>query len=269
MGFAGLALLRAYPLGSRTKLIREIELKLNEEGWLDDEIEIEEFDSEVGYQHWAETYDSLPNPLIELEEPVLHSMIDGRRAGTAVDAACGTGRLTAYLIDRGHHVIAVDPSEAMLAKAREIASGADFRSGSLLDLPVADGTADLVVCALALAHFEELERPVLELARIVKPGGHILLSDIHPLPVATGAHAFFRTGAGRRAMVRNHVHWPSQYLRAFRAANLRLVDCVEPVITDLTLDKISGDSPTRHWAEQALLGLPFALIWELERADAT
>ena len=48
LGFAGLALLRSYPLGARAELIHEIADKLNEKGWADQEVEIDEFDIEAG-----------------------------------------------------------------------------------------------------------------------------------------------------------------------------------------------------------------------------
>ena len=67
-------------------------------------------------------------------------------------------------------------------------------------------------------------------------------------------------------MVKNHVHWPSRYLKAFRNADLAVVDCAEPQIDIATVEKINPSSTTKHWMKQALLGLPFALIWELERS---
>lgn len=210
LGFAGLALLRSYPPGARAGLIQEITEKLKEEGWADSEVEIDEFDIDAGYRLWAETYDALPNPLLDLEEPVVRSMIDRLPPRLAVDAACGTGRHAAYLLECGFTVIAIDSSDAMLAKARQRVPLADIRRGSLIDLPVADASVDVAVCALALTHFQDIGWPIAELARIVRPSGHVILSDVHPLAVATGAHGFFRAADHSRAMIKNHVHWPSR-----------------------------------------------------------
>lgn len=265
LGFAGLALLRSFPSGDPTNLLKEMLGKLKQQDWADDEIEIEEYETEAGYGLWAESYDALPNPLVDLEEPVVRSIIDRLPPGVAIDAACGTGRHAAYLLERGHSVIAVDSSESMLAKARERILAADIRSGSLLELRIADAFADLALCALALTHFAELDLPIAQLARVVRQGGHVILSDVHPIAVATGAHAFFRSTDGSRGMVKNHVHWPSHYLKAFRSARLAVVDCVEPQIDKATVERINPSSTTKHWTEQALLGLPFALIWEVER----
>jgi len=245
--------------------VREIIQKVEEKGWADNEIEIGEFDTEAGYRLWAETYDDTSNPLVELEEPVVRSMIDQIAPGVAVDAACGTGRHAVYLHDHGHHVIAIDSSQEMLVKARQRVPNADIRLGNLVHLPLADGGCDLALCALTLTHFPDLELRITELSRIVRQSGHVILSDVHPLAVSTGAHPFFRSAEGLRGMVRNHVHWPSDYLKAFRLANLFVVDCSEPKVVHATIEKISPSSPTKHWTEQALLGLPFALIWMLQK----
>src|SRR5207302_10460978 len=136
--------------GAPTELIQEMIQKLKQQDWADSEVVIEEYDTEPGYRLWAETYDALPNPLVDLEEPVVRSMVDRLAPGTTVDAASGTGRHAAHLVERGHRVIAIDSSDAMLAKARRRIPTADIRSGNLLELPVDAAIADLALCALAL-----------------------------------------------------------------------------------------------------------------------
>lgn len=111
---------------------------------------------EEGYTAWAPRYDG-PNPAIDLEEPIVRSMIAAVPPGEALDAACGTGRHAATLAELGHRVIGVDTTEAMLAVAREKVPAADFRSGRLEQLPVEDEAVDLITCALALTHVEHLE----------------------------------------------------------------------------------------------------------------
>lgn len=262
LGYAGLAILRTFPWGDQQRFVREILETAAAQEWSSLDLEIDELDVETGYDRWAEIYDSMPNPLIDLEEPAVHAMLDRVPAGVAVDVACGTGRHASYLAQRGHRVIAVDSSEAMLARARERVPQAELRKGSLLRLPVEDATADLVTCALALTHFKNLGPPIKELGRIAKPGGHVVISDVHPFAVATSAHAFFRTAEGTRAVIKNHVHWPSAYVRAFNAAGLHVVDCFEPEINGASIETIRPPEAVRHWVEAALLGLPFALIWD-------
>ena len=68
-----------------------------------------------GYAEWSATYDDLVNPLIEFEEeatlkPILDSLVPGR----ALDACCGSGRVLADLLSRGHDATGIDGSSAML-----------------------------------------------------------------------------------------------------------------------------------------------------------
>ena len=70
-------------------------------------IPLREHDVEDGYTSWAPRYDG-PNPAIELEEPIVHPMLEAAAPGVALDAACGTGRHAAKLVELGHRVIGVD-----------------------------------------------------------------------------------------------------------------------------------------------------------------
>ena len=148
-----------------------------------------------GYDSWAERYDG-PNDLIDLEEPIIRPILDRLPAGPALDAACGTGRHAAYLAASGHSVIGVDCSAQMLAKARAKVPGADFRLGDLRALPVADDAVDLVVISLALTHVPELAPVMEEFARVLRPGGHLVIADsrmeylmVEALP--DGSHGYF------------------------------------------------------------------------------
>lgn len=122
------------------------------------------------YRGWAPTYDEPGNGMIELEEPVVRRILDGLPVGTALDAACGTGRHAAYLAERGHHVIGVDASPEMLDRARRRLPGADLRHGELERLPLPDAAVDTVVCGLALEHVPDLASVLAEFARVLRPG---------------------------------------------------------------------------------------------------
>ena|SRR5215469_380089 len=129
-----------------------------------------------GYDAWSRHYDE-PNDLVELEQPVVWKILDELPAGVALDAACGTGRHAAHLAERGHAVIGVDVSPGMLAVAAAKMPAGDFRHGDLRQLPVPDQHVDLVVCALALTHVPELAPVLAEFARVLRPGGHLVISD--------------------------------------------------------------------------------------------
>src|SRR5690348_13050963 len=67
----------------------------------------------------------------------------------------------------------------MLERARRRLPDVEFREGTLDRLPLAGGTVDLVVCALALCHLPDLPPAFAEFARVLRPGGHLVVSDAH------------------------------------------------------------------------------------------
>ena len=185
-GLRGLALLRRWPYGDFSVA----------PGSPDDTaeyVDIEQVGVRPGYDLWAATYDNLPNPLLAAEEPAMTRLLQRFAVGRALDAASGTGRFAAVLAARGHDVVALDSSRAMIEHAR--LRGLPFLMGDLRALPIEDQSFDLVVCALALTHFEDLEAPLTELARVTREGGHVVLSDIHPFAVALAAR---RSSEARR-----------------------------------------------------------------------
>jgi SAM-dependent methyltransferase len=231
------------------------------------ELDVPLLDVRAGYARWSGSYDSAPNPLIRVEEPIVRAMIDRAPAAVALDAACGTGRHTAYLRGRAQRVIGIDGSPDMLDKARVRVPDADLRLGDLAALSLEDGSVDLAVCALALTHVRDLSRPIAELGRVVRPGGRVIVSDLHPLMVLLGGTGFFIGSDGAAGNVQTFHHPHSRYLAAFRAAGLEVLDCVEPAIEEEDLGALSGGLLT--FAEEAFrsawVGMPNALVWELTR----
>lgn len=230
------------------------------------EFPVTEYDVEAGYSRWAKHYDG-PNPAIEREEPIVHAMLRELPTGTALDAACGTGRHAAMLAKLSHRVIGVDTTDAMLAIARAKVPEADFRLGRLEDLPVDDASVDVITCALALTHVPELEPVFREFARVLRPGGRAILSDMHPLMTMTGAVAGFQTDDGTPGVpfVVNITHQVGDYVRAFLAAGLTITECLEPDVTDEMLPRFPSYRAFPEATRAAFLGLPYLVIWRVRR----
>ncbi len=101
---------------------------------------------------------------------------------TAVDVGTGTGFMAAGLAPFARRVIGVDFSDAMLQVARENMahvglSNVEFRRGDLGHLPLDDAVADLVVANMALHHAPDPALALREMARVCKPGGHVVITD--------------------------------------------------------------------------------------------
>lgn len=269
LGIEGLALLRLAFSGdaairaARVREIRALVEDLDETQELLAPIPSSEFDLDAGYRLWAQTYDR-PLRLSPIEEPIMHRIMDLLPPATALDAACGTGRHSDYLANRGHRVIGVDRSSDMLEKAREKIPEAQFREGDLTALPVDDTSVDAVVCSLALVHLEQIDKAMAEISRVVRPGGRVVISDVHPFPILLGWQAQFRTTSGDPGFIRIHQHPVSEYCQAAAAAGLRILNCYEPLITPETASKLAANRlPEANLI--AWVGLPGVLILDMEK----
>lgn len=136
------------------------------------------------YDIWSEFYDEFANPLIPIEEMAVRSLLRTIEFQDVLDAATGTGRHAIYLAQRGKRVAATDCNENMLSKAREKADmeglSIDFRLEDVSEISFENSTFDLVICALALAHIKDLTKPCQEFMRVLRPGGHLIITDLHP-----------------------------------------------------------------------------------------
>ena len=99
----------------------------------------------------------------------------------AADIGAGTGFIAEGLVQRGLRVICVDQSEAMLAMLRKkfaAAGNVDFRQGEAESLPIPDASLDAVFANMYLHHVEDPARAVREMARPLKPGGRLVITDL-------------------------------------------------------------------------------------------
>jgi SAM-dependent methyltransferase len=140
------------------------------------------------YRLLAPDYDSAPNALIALEQRVLEQFLPDLHERRLVDVGSGTGRWAKYALVRGASVVSVDVCYEMLRRAPRPAVLADA-----CRLPLPDACADLVICAFTLGYAPCC---FAELGRIVRPGGLVFVSDVHPGALRRGWKRSFRTERG-------------------------------------------------------------------------
>ncbi len=107
----------------------------------------------------------------------------GEVAGLRVlDAGCGPGLYAEELLARGADLVAVDGSAAMVELARErLGARAQVLHADLSELlPFASSEFDLIVCALVIHHLDDREACLREFFRVLRPGGHVVISTQHP-----------------------------------------------------------------------------------------
>jgi SAM-dependent methyltransferase len=98
-----------------------------------------------------------------------------------LDLATGPGWVAAEAAERGASVVGIDIAEAMIARARSAHPELDFRWADAHELPFADASIDVVLGNLVVMHLSRPERAMAELARVLRPGGRVVLTAwAHP-----------------------------------------------------------------------------------------
>ncbi|HET7509783.1 MAG TPA: methyltransferase domain-containing protein [Solirubrobacterales bacterium] len=130
----------------------------------------------TGAREWdAETYDAVSDPQFEWGMEVLERL-ELRGDEVAVDAGCGSGRVTAELIERlpDGRVIAVDGSAAMVEKAKErLGERADYLVSDLVELELPE-SVDLVFSTATLHWISDHDALFARLRAALKPGGRLV-----------------------------------------------------------------------------------------------
>jgi demethylmenaquinone methyltransferase / 2-methoxy-6-polyprenyl-1,4-benzoquinol methylase len=99
----------------------------------------------------------------------------------ALDVASGTGDLAIELARRVGPAVSVvgsDFSEAMLERAREKSAAVTWEWANALELPYPDGGFDAATVGFGARNFADLDRGLAELARVVRPGGRVVILEI-------------------------------------------------------------------------------------------
>ena len=112
---------------------------------------------------------------------------------SVIDVGTGTGLTLPYLaaaVGRGGRVVGLDRSPAMLAGARDRAPSppVELIEADATELPFADGDFDAAISTYGLTAIAEIDAALDEMVRVVRPGGRIVVADVHfvnwPAPVA-------------------------------------------------------------------------------------
>jgi SAM-dependent methyltransferase len=274
LGLEGLALLRSHagdPLGgkkfvdARLDEIKRIVAAMDDPELAADAV-LPDLDLSAGYKDWSSTYDSGWNPLLEVEEAIVHPILKSwPKSATVLDAACGTGRHAAVLVKQGCRVIGVDLSTAMLNVARaKLKKRADLRLGDIHHLPLEVAEVDAAVCSLALTHLEDLQRPLAELRRVLRPGGQLVLSDIHWISLYLGGVSQAQDEDGHWGVMPASRFLASDYVNAALAAGFDILGCWEPRWGSIEGE---GGPLAQEWCPEAAAAayraMPAAIVWQL------
>jgi ubiquinone/menaquinone biosynthesis C-methylase UbiE len=218
-------------------------------------------DAREGYDRWSQVYDDELNPLVMLEGPVVRAWLDAPVGLRVADVGCGTGRHALWLAQAGAAVEAFEFSAGMMAKARvKLASvGVRLHEHKLpAPLPVPDSTFDVALLALVADHLSELETTLRDLRRVVKPGGQVIFTVLHPAINVLGITARFTDPeSGKEVRVAAFEHTYGDYVLAILRAGLHIEEVVER--------KADAELAARTPRAEKYLGWPLLLAMRLRK----
>jgi ubiquinone/menaquinone biosynthesis C-methylase UbiE len=142
------------------------------------------------YERWAPLYPPVAhNPLMRAEQQAMLQFWPTVAGLRALDLACGSGRYTRLLCEAdAAEVIALDFCLPMLT---QVPNGARV-CASMMQLPFADRTFDVVISGLAVGHASEIHAWTREMSRVLRTGGTLLYSDFHPAAARAGLSRSFK-----------------------------------------------------------------------------
>jgi ubiquinone/menaquinone biosynthesis C-methylase UbiE len=131
------------------------------------------------------------------------ALADVRPGDSVLDVGCGTGRLALEVsrqVGTTGRVCGIDPGAEQIARARAKAAQrhvpVDFQVGVIEELPFPDATFDVVLSTLTMHHLPALlkRRGLVEITRVLKPGGRLVIADFTRKQDRSGLAACFHAG---------------------------------------------------------------------------
>lgn len=143
-------------------------------------------------------------------DPVMLGRVAAGRFACALDVGCGEGRFCRMLKAAGVAATGIDPTHRLVEAARRRDPSGDYRLGRAERLEFEPASFDLVVSYLTLVDIADFRTAISEMARVLKPGGSLLIANLTSFTSACAAQGWVRDEAGR------HLHFPvDHYLDEF------------------------------------------------------
>ena len=180
------------------------------------------------YDRWSKSYDGYDNSLVMMAGRALAETAQAVGDQAVLEFGCGTGRNLAALKAAGARRLAgLDLSEGMLAQARARDPAFELhRQDMALPAPYPAASFDLALFCLTLEHVADIATPLREAIRVLRPGGRIVVIEIHPFLSLGGLAAHFTEG-GETVRMPTVSHRFEDYLNVFASIGLAVEHCKE------------------------------------------
>jgi len=179
-------------------------------------------DRAAAYDAWYGTPLGAVSHRIELA--LVESLALPKAGERALDAGCGTGIYTAWLVERGAEVTGLDIDPVFLAAARKKTPSARLVEGDATRLPFADGEFDLVLAVTLFCFLSDAQRAAAarELLRVTRPGGRVVVGELNRFSL-WAAQRRVKGWRGSKTWKAAHFTTAGELRRLFRAAGAATV----------------------------------------------
>lgn len=207
-------------------------------------------------------------------DSVMLSRIEGRGFARALDIGCGEGRFCRMIGPHVASVIGIDPAPSLIQCARKRDPDGDYRLGRAERLALPDESVDLAIAYLSFIDIDGIEAAIAEIARVLAPGGTLLIANLNSFNTARSP-----ANSSRDWMGRGRPHAIDDYLetRPVEVAwrGIRVTNWHRPMSTYMSL-LIDAGLRLTYFAEPAPTGgdperaavyrrVPYAHVMEWRR----
>lgn len=146
-----------------------------------------------GYDLWALTYSGESNPIKDLSNKLVESLLPDLNGKSILDAGCGTGHFCLYAQkNQAARIMGIDFSQVMIDEAKKNCPSAQFYCSDLSTFNFNEEPVDVIICALVIGHIENIPIAFKNFSAMLKPGGCLILTDFHPVLTLQNAKRTFK-----------------------------------------------------------------------------
>ncbi|MEO9132914.1 MAG: class I SAM-dependent methyltransferase [Sphingomonas sp.] len=207
-----------------------------------------------------------------LDRPMLERVAGGSFTN-ALDVGCGEGRFCRMLAERGIRTVGIDPTKVLIDEAKRRHPKGEYRIGRGEQLDFPDASFDLVVSYLSLIDIPDLAPAITEMARVLRPGGALLIANLTSFD--TAAQRSFGARFGIRPPVDHYLVERAEWVswRGIRIQNWhRPLSMYMALLLDAGLELRHFAEPSPHAGDSLRIALyrraPWFLIMEWQKPGA-
>jgi malonyl-CoA O-methyltransferase len=183
-----------------------------------------------GYERWARTYSTESNPIKDFSNKIVEQFLPDMNGKSVLDAGCGTGYFCSMAQRRGAAtIVGTDFSAAMLEQARKNCPSVEFQCAEIDKLSFAADSFDLIVCALVLAHLENITSVITTFSSFLKKDGELILTDFHPVLTAGNSKRTFKDSeTGNTFEITHFLHPLEEIQKLINDSGFEILTLEEP-----------------------------------------